>query len=54
MKTAVAQTRLAIIGFSKLGQACTKAIANDVQLKLVGVVRQPQHVRQPVLVLASW
>lgn len=46
MKTTPTQKRLAIIGFGSLGQACAKAIANDAQLKLGGVVRQAQHIRQ--------
>ena len=48
MKSTTAQTRLAIIGFGELGQACARAIANDTTLKLVGVVRQPQHANRPL------
>ena len=40
--------RIAIIGFGLLGQACAKAIGNDAALRLVGVVRQPHHVHEPL------
>ena len=39
----MAKLRLAIVGFGKLGKACAQAIEKDEQLKLVGIVRRPEH-----------
>lgn len=37
---------LAVVGFGKLGRACIRAINEDEQSVLAGVVRQQQHVAQ--------
>lgn len=39
------QTRLAIVGFGRLGQACARAIALDERLVLTGIVRIAGHER---------
>ena len=38
--------RLAVVGFGKLGRACVKAINEDAQCAVAGIVRRPEHVAQ--------
>jgi diaminopimelate dehydrogenase len=40
--------RLAVVGFGKLGRACVEAIREDEQSQLAGVVRQQEHVLEPL------
>ena len=38
--------RLAVVGFGRLGRACARAICEDQQSTLAGIVRQREHVGQ--------
>ena len=40
------RTRLAVVGFGRLGRACAETILGDATLELVGVVRRPEAALQ--------
>jgi diaminopimelate dehydrogenase len=40
--------QLAVIGFGRLGRACTAAISDDDQLALAGIVRRPESLTGPL------
>lgn len=42
------RTRLAVVGFGRLGRACAATILDDANLELVGVVRRPEAALQPL------
>ncbi len=42
------RTRLAVVGFGRLGRACAETILADADLELAGVVRRPEAASRPL------